>query len=124
MIDRWSWKFKFYPQIDFNLYWHFKGDSHYHCDCPKDRGSLQFVYLGLTNWIELNRKNEYGISEGQRFLMNPHFGYNTGSKGTKLNFEVKYYLPYVNKNSSGVPYYNPMNDYGALGATVALYKIF
>lgn len=124
MLDQWEWKFKFYPQIDFNFYWHFKGDSHFHCDCPKDKGLNQFIYIGSTNWIELNRSNDYNTSEGQRFLLNPHFGYNIGTKTTKFNFEAKYYLPYVNKNTTGVNYFNPMGSYGALGATIGVYKLF
>ena len=124
MFDHNEWNFKFYPQIDVNLYWHFLGDAHYHCDCPKDRGLNQFIYLGLTNWFELDRKDDNGISEGQRILANPHFGYNFGSKIIKFNLEVKYYLPYVNVNSTGIDYFNPMNDYGALGASLGIYKMF
>lgn len=124
ITDQWDWNFKFYPQIDLNFYWHFKGDSHYHCDCPKDRGSLQFIYIGSTTWFELNRRDTYNINKGQRFLLNPHFGYNIGSKRIKLNFEIKYYLPYVQLQSSNLPYYNSLGNYGAFGATIGVYKIF
>jgi hypothetical protein len=124
IFDHNEWNVKFYPQVDVNLYWHFLGDAHYFCDCPKDRGLNQFIYLGATNWFELDRKDEYGISEGQRFLLNPHFGYNFGSKKMKFNLEVKYYLPYVKTASTGVDYFNPINDYGAFGGTFGIYWLF
>lgn len=124
IFDHNAWNFKFYPQVDLNLYWHFLGDAHYFCDCPKDKGLNQFIYLGLTNWFELDRKTDYDISEGQRFLLNPHFGYNFGSKKVKFNLEAKYYLPYVKTITTGVDYFNPMNDYGALGASFGIYKLF
>lgn len=124
MLDQWEWKFKFYPQVDLNLYWHFKGDSHYHCDCPKDRGLLQFVYLGSSNWMELDKKNSNEINEGYRFLLAPHLGYTVGTKRTKLNMEFKYYLPYANKNSPTVTYLNPWGNYGAFGAMLGAYRLF
>ena len=123
-IDQWDWKFRFYPQIDLNLYWHFKGDSHYHCDCPADRGLLQFLYIGSTNWIALKPSESYYYTQGQRFLLNPHFGYNIGTKRTKLNFEFKYYLPYVKNSNTRNEYYNPIGNYGAFGGTFSVYRIF
>ena len=124
IFDHNEWNFKFYPQLDFNFYWHFLGDAHYHCDCPKDRGLNQFLYIGLTNWFELDRKNENGISQGQRILANPHFGYNFGSKKIKFNLEIKYYLPYVKRRNTNITYYNPINNYGALGVSLGVYRLF
>lgn len=124
MIDQWDWRFKFYPQIDLNFYWHFKGDSHFHCDCPKDRGLLQFIYIGSTNWFEFNTENNFHLNLGQNLLLNPHFGYNVGSKRTKLNFEIKYYLPYIDKQITRESFYNPTGNYGAFGMTVSVYKMF
>lgn len=124
IFDHNEWNFKFYPQIDLNFYWHFIGDAHYHCDCPKDRGLNQFIYFGATNWFELDSKDDYSITEGQRILFNPHLGYNFGSKNIKFNLEAKYYLPYVKKSATGVDYFNPINDYGALGASFGIYWLF
>lgn len=124
MFDHNEWNFKFYPQVDFSFYWHFLGDSHYHCDCPKDKGLNQFIYIGASNWFELDRKDDYDIAEGQRILVNPHFGYNFGSKKTKINLEFKYYLPYVKTVRTGIDYFNPINDYGAFGGSLGVYRLF
>jgi hypothetical protein len=124
IFDHREWNFKFYPQVDANLYWHFLGDVHYHCDCPKDRGLNQFLYIGATTWFELDRVSDYNISEGQRVLLNPHLGYNFGSKKLKFNIEAKYYLPYVKRSNTVIDYFNPINEYGALGATFGIYWLF
>lgn len=123
LFDRWEWGFKFYPQVDLNFYWHFAGDAHYFCDCPKDRGINMFLYAGIGNWFELDKTNDATLAGGQRILSAPHFGYNFGTKRTKGNLELKYYLPYV-ENNNLIGYYNPLNNYGAFGLSLGVYRLF
>ena len=119
-----DWTTNFHPQFDANLYWHFLGDSHFHCDCPKDRNLNAFLYLGASSWLTFNQSNIEGLKEGYRILLNPHFGLNAGSKRSKWNLELKYFAPYIRTSLTGIPYYNPMNQYGAFGLNLGFYRLF
>ena len=115
MLTQYDWKFKFYPEFDMNFYWHFYGNAHYHCDCPGDKKTLQFVYAGFSSWYELAQQKSTGVGVDARVLINPHLGYSIGNLKNKYRLEVKYIAPWLKNDNTIIEYYNPFSTYGVIG---------
>lgn len=124
MVDRWDWNFKVYPQVDLNVYWNIRGDLSRHCDCPGDKATSAFLYLGVSNWFELNTTRANGQPQPQNWLPVPQFGINAGSSSWRYSFEIKYMGLFTRNDDVVVDYYNPLSTTGAIGAYLTVYKIF
>jgi hypothetical protein len=124
MLDRWEWNLRVYPQVDVNVYWNFMGDLSRHCDCPGDKKTTAYVYLGFTNWFELNRTRANNQAQPNNWLLAPQVGINMGTASWKYSLEVKYMGLFTNNNDVVVSYFNPISSTGAIGAYFTVYKIF
>jgi hypothetical protein len=124
MLDKWDWNFRVYPQLDLNVYWNFAGDLSRHCDCPGDKKASAYAYLGVTNWIELNRTRANGQPQPQNWLLAPQIGINAGSASWRYSLEFKYMGLFSRNDDVVVSYYNPISTTGAIGVYFTVYKIF
>ncbi len=123
MYDKWENHFKFYPQFDMNLYWHFKGENRGSCDCTGEGKTFMYAYVGASNWIELATKRLDGLNQSTNLIFMPQVGINMGSASWKFNFEVKYMGLGTTNNNTVVEYFNPISDKGAIGAYLSVTKI-
>ncbi|MFM7024277.1 MAG: hypothetical protein ACKOXB_14995 [Flavobacteriales bacterium] len=124
MIDRWEWNPRLYPQVDFNLYWNFAGDVAHHCDCPGDKATSAFAYVGVSNWIDLHKTRANGEPQPQNWFLIPQLGINAGSRSWRYSLELKYMGLFTRNDNVVVSYYNPLSTTGTIGVYASVYKIF
>ncbi len=81
-----------FPQIDFNAIWKY-GDKKSH-----------FFYLGVSNWIDLNKYKAHDELQNKKIIINPHLG-NTW-QNNKWSFTIEYkILALMQKNENVVVNY-------------------
>lgn len=123
MLDKWEWNYKLYPQLDANLYWHFKGEPHQHCDCKGKGESAMYMYVGLSNWVELATKRYDGVAQPTNLFLLPQLGINMGGEHWKYNLEMKYMGLGASNNNTIVAYKNPISTKGAIGVYFTVSRI-
>ncbi|MFN4973520.1 MAG: hypothetical protein ACK5GX_10855 [Bacteroidota bacterium] len=110
MIDHWKGIFSFYPQLDVNAYWNYKGKPH-------------FFYTGLNNWIELRSKKAHEQPQNLTFMPAWHFGHQWS--GTKYNVQLEMkYIGFTQSNKDIVVDYISPSDKGALGLFLSINRKF
>jgi len=108
--DKWEGNFKFWPQVDVNIYWDIR---------PKK----SFVYLGVDNWFELSSKKAHGEDQTNRWIVNPQIGYTNVRNKWNYNLEFKYLVPYL-ENQPNVVDYQGIGGKGAIGVYVSFTRKF
>lgn len=68
-----------YPQVDANIYW--------------DYGNNHFMYVGSTNWIELNNTKAHDRPQEKRLLSGIQFGNTWNSEKWSYTAESKWLAP-------------------------------
>jgi hypothetical protein len=102
--------FKFYPQVDLNAYWDFNQDKN-------------FLYTGVSNWIELANIRAHDEPQPYRWFLSPHFGISGQNKKFNGQLEVKWLVPYIN-NENIVVDYRSFGNKGAIGIYYSLTRRF
>lgn len=102
MLDTWEGKFKFYPQLDLNAYWHLG---------PRE----SFLYLGSNNWFELAGTRAHGERQQTHWLANFQSGYTFVRPKMNYTIELKYLAPF-HPNKNVVVDYRGIGGNGAVGA--------
>lgn len=110
VYDKWEGNFRTWPQLDLNLY----------KDIMRGKG---FVYVGLTNWLELSGKKAHNESQGNRVLLNPHLGFSYLPKKWSYSIECKF-LEMNRKNTPNVVEYVGINQRGAVGIYLNVMRKF
>lgn len=100
VFDKWEKNFRAWPQLDLNIY----------KDVLKDKA---FVFIGLTNWLELSSKKAHNESITQHILINPHVGITYHYKKWDYTFETKF-LQMNKNNKPNVVDYVGVNQRGAI----------
>jgi len=77
MIDKWAGKFSFFPQADVNAYWNYPGKPHY-------------VYVGLSNWFDLNTTRSEGDPQTTHWFPIVQLGNTIVTKKWAYTLELKY----------------------------------
>jgi hypothetical protein len=121
MADKWEGKLDFIPQFDANLYWHFKGDPHYHCDCPGDPKYGMFTYFGFQSHYKVVSNYDYIAPFKDDLLFSPHFGFSFGASQWKLNTEIKWIQPWVDNTEHDPEIWNPAMPTGTFGGYLTFY---
>lgn len=110
MIDTWEGNFRFYPQVDANAYWNYR----------KEKGLL---YLGMSNWFELQRKALYDLDQENHWIPNIHIG--TRFQRPKLEWIIEArYLALNYPNGLSVVDYKGIGSKGAFGLYLGINKKF
>jgi hypothetical protein len=99
--DKWEGNFKLWPVIDVNAYWEFKKDK-------------SFTYIGISNWFELASQRAHGVTQENRWLINPHLGVTYLRQKWNYNIETKWLVPNVDTQPNVVDY-KGVNGMGAIG---------
>lgn len=116
--------FNIFPQFDANLYWHFKNDPHYFCDCPGDPKWNMFFYTGFQS--HYNGINNYSFSEpfSDELVFSPHVGYSFGTGDWRFSTEIKWIQPWSNNMHDEYKIWNPIMNTGAFGGFISFYNNF
>jgi hypothetical protein len=102
IYDRDDYKVKFWPQLDFNMYWNFGKKKHY-------------VYVGLSNWFELAPKRSADRVTLQHWIPCPQIGLVFKEKTREYCIETKFINPGAENTYSFIRYRSIMGKYGASG---------
>lgn len=121
--DNWA-GFHLIPQFDANLYWHFKSDPHYFCDCPGDPKYKMFFYLGFQNHYRMISSYDYRAPFNEDVSLSPHLGYNFGSGNWKLNTEVKWVQPWGDNLHENPGIWNPLMPTGSFSGFFTFFYQF
>ncbi|MEY2923730.1 MAG: hypothetical protein RLZZ337_270 [Bacteroidota bacterium] len=81
---------KIYPQIDVNAYW--------------DYASNNFMYLGITNWIEFQQTMTDGQEQRKQLLSGIQFGNTFSTEKWNYTIESKWLAPTRNSTNLVVDY--------------------
>jgi hypothetical protein len=101
IYDKWTNKFKAWPQLDVNIY----------KDILKQKA---FVYVGLTNWLELSKTKAHEQKVTNHVLINPHVGLTYNTKKWGYTLECKF-LQMNQKNKPNIVDYVGIKGNGAVG---------
>ncbi len=112
LVDTWEKNFKFWPQIDANLFWNFNLKR-------KD-----YFYLGVSNWFELAARRAHGEPQLNRWLFNPQAGITFDQPNWSYNVEAKYLAPNFSNQNIVVDYAKPWGENGGLGIYFSISKKF
>lgn len=110
IYDKWSNKFKAWPQLDLNIY----------KNILKQKA---FVYVGLTNWFELSKTKAHEQSVKNHVLVNPHIGMTYNAKKWGYTLECKF-LQMYQKNKPNVVDYVGIKGNGAVGVYLNFVRRF
>lgn len=110
VYDKWEKNFRAWPQLDINAY----------KDMMHQKG---FVYLGLTNWIELTSTRAHGEPQNTLLLINPHVGFTYSPKKWSYSIECKF-LAMNHKNVPNVVDYVGIKQHGAVGLYLNVMRKF
>lgn len=116
--------FNFFPQFDMNLYWHFRSDPHYFCDCPGDSKWKMFAYSGFQT--HYNVVSNYDLKDPFKddILFSPHVGYSFGTGSWRFVTEVKWIQPWVDNTVHDPMIWNPAMETGTFGGYLTYYHSF
>ncbi len=108
-VDRWDWNFRFWPQIDCQLYRTFANQS--------------FIYAGVGNWFEPTRMRPHNEMQEKFWFMHPQFGYRWGKHKWNYGIESKWVGSGL-ANKPNVADYIGIDGKGALGVYFSIMKKF
>ena len=104
---------KLYPQIDANAYW--------------DYGTDNFMYLGVTNWIEFSKTMADGQEQRKHVLSGIQFGNTFSTEKWNYTIESKLLAPTRNTTNLVVDYRNYKfsgESKGAVGVYIGIARKF
>jgi hypothetical protein len=101
-IDKWQRNFRFWPQLDVNVYKPFHEKK-------------SFWYAGFDSWYELSRYRAHDYRQPVAVFLNPHAGLQWGKKTHwSYQFETKWLIPYIKNSPNQIKYKAPGGN-GAIG---------
>ncbi len=112
LVDTWEQNFKFWPQLDANLYWN------YHMK------RSDYFYVGMCNWFELSSKRAHNEDQVNRWVFSPQAGVVFDQPNWSYNIEAKYLAPNYSNQNMVVDYTKPFGQKGALGIYLGISKSF
>jgi hypothetical protein len=103
-------RFKFWPELDANLYWHYDASDN-------------IAYLSLANWFELASTRAHGEEQQHHWIPIVAAGHRFDSKNWQYTTEVKYIAP-ATANTPNVVEYHGIGGSGGLGLYFAVTRKF
>ncbi len=101
-VDKWQGNFRFWPQLDVNVYKPFHEKK-------------SFWYAGFDSWYELARYRAHDYRQPVHVFLNPHAGLQWGKKTHwSYQFETKWLIPYIKNTPNQIKYKAPGGN-GAIG---------
>jgi hypothetical protein len=110
-IYRNSKNLNFYPQIDVNAWWDFGKEKQ------------NYVYVGISNWIEPKAKRAHNEPQINRILVSPQVGVRLTKNSWQYSIETKLIAPTVSNKDIVVSYVSPLPKTGAVGVYFGISKI-
>lgn len=110
MVDHWEGNFRFYPQLDLNVYWNYHNKPHY-------------FYLTNNNWIELNATRSHNEKQPSNLLSTFGIGHQWRNAKYDVQLEVKHIAP-TQSNQNIVVDYISTGQRGAYGIYLGLSRKF
>jgi hypothetical protein len=102
LIYRPNSAFKFYPQLDVNLFWEYGKRKN-------------IIYVGIDNWFELSGKRTFEEKQKNHWFITPMLGHSFVGKKWDLNIEAKIIAPNLSNEKIVVDYKTPFKNHGAFG---------
>tara|TARA_Y100000766_G_scaffold285563_1_gene310334 strand:+ start:3211 stop:3912 length:702 start_codon:yes stop_codon:yes gene_type:complete len=124
MTDSKDGGFTFFPQFDANIYWHFKSDPHYFCDCPGDPKWNMFLYTGFQSHYNVVSDIDLKIPFASKLIFSPHIGLSMGPGASRLVAEIKWIQPWVDNTVHDPAIWNPFMETGTFGGFLSFYHNF
>lgn len=81
---------RLYPQLDANVYWNY--------------GTDHLMYVGTTNWVELNNTRAHNETQEKRLLSGIQFGNTFSTKKWMYTIDSKWLAPSRNTNDLTINY--------------------
>lgn len=108
IFDAYTKRLGFWPKVDAHVYFTYqKGEI-------KESLKRKFVYLGFSNWFELNSETAFGADQ-QRLIFNPHIGHQIKRNQWSFNFELKFLVPNRSNEKIVMDYKSLTGKHGATG---------
>ena len=95
-VDVYEGNFTFYPQVDVNAWWEYS------------KKRPDFVYVGLSNWFELQGKRAHNEPQPQRWVPSVQVGHTWSARRFDWTVETKYIAPFNVNTETVVNYANPI----------------
>ncbi|HEY8399813.1 MAG TPA: hypothetical protein VIK89_01050, partial [Cytophagaceae bacterium] len=109
-LDKWEKRFKVWPEIDVNAFWHY-------------RNNRNFIYTGVGNWFEFANTKAHRERQTVHWVFYPQVGHSFVRDKWNYNFEIKYIAP--NKsNENLVVDYKGIGGRGTLGTYFSIIRKF
>jgi hypothetical protein len=108
-IDRWEGRFKFWPQVDVNMYWHYLQKKN-------------FIYTGLMNWFDITNQNPHR-SKSFAYIWAPMVGHTFVRSKMNYNLELKY-IALNRRNDQSVVAYKGINGHGVIAIYFTVIRKF
>ena len=102
---------KVYPTLDAYALWDYHQHRHY-------------VYVGVSNWLELSGSRAFGQPQEHRWLLTPLVGTVLGSQRWSYTLECKVIAPNLANNYNVADYRTPFGTHGALGVYLGCTRRF
>lgn len=104
-LDVHETQFTFYPQLDVNAWWEYREKR------------PDFVYVGVTNWFELQSTRAHDQDQPSRWIPGFQAGHCWSLAHADWRLEAKYLAPFTDNFDTVVWYANPANK-GGIGMYV------
>jgi len=103
--------YKFYPQLDANLFWEYGKRKNY-------------FYVGISNWFELAQKRTLDEKQNNHWYFMPLAGHCFAGKKWNLTIEAKVIAPNLSNQNIVVEYQTPFKNKGAFGIYIGYTRKF
>ena len=112
LVDTWEKNFKFWPQVDANLYWNYNLNRN------------DYFYIGVSNWFELSGFRAHDEPQLNHWIFNPQVGIVFDQPNWSYNIEAKYLATNYSNRNIVVDYAKPWGENGGLGIYLSISKKF
>ena len=103
-------RFKFWPELDANLYWHYN-----------DAGNV--IYVGNSNWFELSSTRSHDEPQEHHWIPTVQLGHVFNGENWQYTTELKY-IAVGTANAPNVVEYHGLSGHGSIGVYLALTRKF
>lgn len=100
---------RLFPQLDVNAYWILPSED--------------FVYLGLSNWFELNQKRAHNADQEHHWFTSINAGYTKKYKPYSATLEARYLAPFKESREEIIHWLN-VEDRGSIGLYLSFSRTF
>ncbi len=109
MLDTYEKNSRLWPQLDGNVAFTYQNNQDERADKRK------IIYLGFSNWFELNATKAHGEKQSKRWFFNPHIGHQMKRNQWAFHFELAFLEPNISNEKVVLDYKSAFGNRGATG---------